>query len=92
MQWLKITCGYDFYAFQVGYLHNPSLRMQPNPNNKIQYFVDTGVFQLNTKTPKASIACAVDFTSYPFDNHRCDFAMRSSMNLSHHVTNEVTYF
>ena len=78
---------YNFLIFQSGYLQNPSTRKQPNVNNKMKYFIESGIFQLNTKTRKASIACAVDFTSYPFDDHRCEFAMRSSMNLSYHVFN-----
>ena len=41
------------------------------------------MFQLNTRTEKASIACGVDFAYYPFDEHVCEFAMIPSKNLSY---------
>ena len=58
-------------------------RKQPNPINEIKYFIDSGMFQLNTRTEKASIACGVDFAYYPFDEHVCEFAMIPSKNLSY---------
>ena len=57
---------------------------------QIKYYHDSGVFQLNTKTPKAEILCGVDFGSYPFDKHSCEFSMKSSMNLSHQEVLTVT--